>query len=248
MMDTDDLRQAFTNSASIEEKIASHREERIRAVIGNQTPVPLSRPIRMIGHLIPMDAFTSRLSFTVQELSGQFVNCPQFQSTRGRTSTSSINRDGVVFHDAAGGDIEPAGYVYAFRNGIIESVVDDIIHFSPLDTRKSTPTFKAGCPGEIIRSLQYYLKALGNLHVQPPVWFSLTLTGVKGMYIDMGDIDRNHKPVDRDWLELPPVEITDLVNVHCPSLLRPIFDALWNASGHARCFQYDQNGTFRGVR
>jgi len=237
-MDTDDLRQAFTNSASIEEKIASYRNERIRAVIGNQTPVPLSRPIRMIGHLIPMDAFTSQLSFTVQELLGQSVNYPQFQSTRGWTSL--INLDGVVFYDAAGGGIELAGYVYAFRNGIIEFVVDDIIYFSPSDTRKSTPTFKVGCPKEIIRSLQYYLKALRNLHVQPPVWFSLTLTGVKGMYIEMGDIDRNR-------LELPPVEITDLVNVDCPSLLRPIFDALWNASGHARCFQYDQNGTFRGV-
>ena len=71
---------------------------------------------------------------------------------------------------------------------------------------------------------------------------------VPPLYIDMGDIDRNPKPVDRDRLELPPVGITDLVNVDCPSLLRPIFDALWNASGHARCFQYDQNGTFRGVR
>ena len=199
----------------------------------------------MIGHLIPMDAFTSQLSFTVQELLGQSVNYPQFQSTRGWTSL--INLDGVVFYDAAGGGIEPAGYVYAFRNGIIEFVVDDII-YNPSDTRKSMPTFKVGCPREIIRSLQYYLKALGNLHVQPPVWFSLTLTGAKGMYIYMGDIDRNTKPVDRDRLELPPVDITDLVNVDCPSLLRPIFDALWNASGHARCFQYDQNGTFRGVR
>jgi hypothetical protein len=69
------------------------------------------------------------------------------------------------------------------------------------------------------------------------------------MYIDIGNgIDRNPSPVDRDRLDLPPVEITDLVNPDCASLLKPMFDALWIASGHERCFQYDINGTFHGIR
>jgi hypothetical protein len=245
-MDTDDLRQAFTNSASVEEKISNYRNERVRAVIGNQTPVRLTRPNRMIGHLIPLDSFTSQLSFSVQELLGQFVNYPQFQCSLGRTPL--INLDGVVSYDAADGGIGAAGYVYAFRNGIIESVVDVLLHISPMDTRRTKPVFKTGYPTEIIRSLRCYLKAMANLNVQPPVWFSLTLTGVEGMYIDMGGIDRYPNPVDRDRLDLPPVEITDLANPDCASLLRPMFDALWNASGHKRCFQYDQSGTFRGVR
>jgi len=246
-MDTHELRQAFTNSASIEEKIAEWRNKRIRAIIGNQTPVPLSRPQRMIGHLIPLDSFTSQLSFTVQELQGQFANYPQFQSTRGWSPI--INIDGLVACDVGRGGADPAGYVFAFRNGIIESVVDDIYHFSPMYEQKTIPAFRTGYPQEIIRCLGYYLKAMTNLNVQPPAWFSLTLSGVKGMYIDIGNgIDRNPSPVDRDRLDLPPIEITDLKNANCESLLMPIFDALWNASGHERCFQYHQAGAFRGIR
>jgi hypothetical protein len=245
-MDTDELRRAFTNSASVEERITEWRNKRIRAIIGNQTPVVLSRPQRMIGHLIPLDSFTSQLSFSMQELQGQFEHYRQFQSTSGWSPI--INIDGLVACDVGQGP-DAAGYVFAFRKGIIESVVDDIYHFSPMDERKTIPAFRTGYPQEIIRCLGCYLKAMRNLKVQPPLWFSLTLTGVKGMYIDMGNgIDRNPNPVDRDRLDLPPVEITDLENVDCETLLMPMFDALWNASGHARCVQYDHNKRFRGVR
>lgn len=170
-MDTDELRRAFTNSASVEEKIANYRKERVRAVVDNESPVRLTRPQRLIAHLIPLDSFTSQLSFSMQELQAEFGNYRQFQSTSGWSPI--INIDGLVACDVGHGP-DAAGYVFAFRNGIIESVVDDIYHFSPRDERKTIPAFRTGYPQEIIRCLGHYLKAMRNLNVQPPLWFSLT--------------------------------------------------------------------------
>jgi hypothetical protein len=245
-MDTDDLRQAFTHSASLEERVEEYREERIRAVVENQTPVDLQGRSRIICHLIPLDAFTSRLSLSIPEFVGQLVNYPQFQFTQGRTPM--IEMDGVVACDAIGAGIHPIGYVYAFKSGVIESVGDDLIHYSPQDTARRLPLFKVDYPRAIIDSFRYYLSAYQNLNVQPPIICSFTLTGVRGMYVDNGGFDRHPKAITRDVLRLPTVEISDAAEVDTAALLKPVFDALWNASGHEQCFQYDEAGKFRRVR
>lgn len=245
-MDTDELRRAFTQSSSVEEKIGKYREQRVRAVMGNQTPVDLQGRMRIVCHLIPLDAFTGRLSLSIPELVGQLVNYPQFQFTRGRTPVIDI--DGVLACDAVGVNVHPIGYVYSFKSGIIESVGDDLDYYHPNDTGRTTPVLKADYPRAIIDAFKYYLRAYQSLNVQPPVICSLVLTGVKGLYIDFGGFDRSPKPINREILPLPAVEITDVANTDPARLLKPVFDALWNASGHERCYQYDEAGTFRGVR
>jgi len=49
---------------------------------------------------------------------------------------------------------------------------------------------------------------------------------------------------DRDILVLPDVLIEGY-GCDNPTVLRPIFDAVWNAAGWERCFDYDEKGIWR---
>jgi hypothetical protein len=96
-MDTDELRRAFTQSSSIEEQMNKYRAQRVGAIIGNQTPVDLQGKMRIICHLIPLDA-SLPASLSIPELVGQLIHYPQFRFTRGRTPMIDI--DGMVACDA----------------------------------------------------------------------------------------------------------------------------------------------------
>ena len=74
-MDTDELRQAFTLSDSIYERIRAFRESRVEQVIAGETPIPLMPNGKVILHLIPVSSFRSRQVFDVAsmpQLSTQF--------------------------------------------------------------------------------------------------------------------------------------------------------------------------------
>ncbi len=50
---------------------------------------------------------------------------------------------------------------------------------------------------------------------------------------DPGFPDEHH-PIDRDTVLLPDILI-DSLNVDVPQVMKPIFDAVWNACGLPRC-------------
>jgi hypothetical protein len=109
-----------------------------------------------------------------------------------------------------------------------------------------TPFFKHDFVKAIIGRLPYYLRAYSSLGVTPPISFALTLLGLKGMNIYYPGFERSPNPVDRDVVEIPAVELRDLSEADCATLLKPVFDMVWNAAGQSRCLLYDQAGQFRG--
>lgn len=147
--------------------------------------------------------------------------------------------------DSLYGEEPSAGYVRVLRNGIIESVADQITTHNPMDQTKR-PFFKHDFVRAIIERLPYYLRAYAALNVTLPISFGLTLIGVKGMNIYFPGFERAPNPVDRDVVEVQAVEIQNLSGADCATLLKPVFDTVWNAAGQSRCLFYDQAGQYRG--
>jgi hypothetical protein len=83
------------------------------------------------------------------------------------------------------------------------------------------------------------------LDVELPVFAFLTMVGVKGYYMETGQRfwRGDREVIDRDILVLPEVEVENY-DVKAESLLRPCFDAVWNACGYARSFNYDEKGNW----
>jgi hypothetical protein len=74
----------------------------------------------------------------------------------------------------------------------------------------------------------------------------VTMTGVKHRSLHLGGFSlRRSNYIDRDVLQLPDVLIED-ENLAAGKIMRPIFDAIWNAAGWEKCFNYDEDGRWKG--
>ncbi len=58
------------------------------------------------------------------------------------------------------------------------------------------------------------------------------------MWIDTG-------PLRRDIVALPEIYI-DSFDVDVPTVMRPVFNIIWNAFGFLRCDMYDDGGRWKG--
>ena len=93
--------------------------------------------------------------------------------------------------------------------------------------------------------MQSSLATYQNLLVTPPVAVLLSLTGVRGYRLGVGQkVDPwsdNINKIDREILYLPEILIEDYT-VSVPKFVRPIFDAFWNSAGWRESLGYDENG------
>jgi len=233
-MDTSELRHAFLRSETINEQIKKFRRDRISAIHSGEAPVPLMAGGKAIIHIVPIDSFGSRVSIPVAELN--VIAKSQLLMGRAPSSATRVNIDGVVKHDGVLSPCNAGSYVQFFRSGVIEDVMCRIVfeqrglyHFD---------TFVQLYMMEVFKNRLDFLATLG---IQTPVWYFVTLTGVKDAGIYGRWRGRITYPFDRDVLFLPEVEITDF-RVDVVQTLRPIFDMIWNAAGYERSLSFDENG------
>lgn len=241
-MDTDELRRAFTLSDSIYEEIRAFRHNRVAQVTAGETPMPLMPGGKVILHLVPISSFRSRQVFdvaTMPQLSTQFP--PMAASGWDHR----LNLDGHVSY-GGGKSGGCRSYTQFFRNGSVEAVLTDVV-------REEKQEGKLLLAGYYERTLtleyQFFkrlLSGLSEIGVQPPVWCFLAITGVKGARIPTDDhFGDENRAIDRDILMLPERIIDDL-RADSATILRPMFDLVWNASGFIRSFNFDSNGKWVG--
>jgi len=99
--------------------------------------------------------------------------------------------------------------------------------------------------------VERYLGLLSSLSVAGPVYVALSLLGVRGYAMAAGRVyGSGARPVDRDALVVPEVEAEGrrLGREEVERLMRPAFDQVWNACGHARSFLYHADGRWMGQR
>src|SRR6185295_11040356 len=99
----------------------------------------------------------------------------------------------------------------------------------------------------LIEALSIYLRAQQDIGVQPPVFLMLTLIGVHGYVLGVraGLRRRSYSqtPIDRNELEVPEIMLEDFKKP-AAEVLRPVFDAIWNAAAWPRCLNYDSDGSW----
>lgn len=67
-METAELRQAFTLTETTLQRIAKFSQSRIEALARSEAPVLMPNTPKMILHLIPLESFSGRVSFTPDQL------------------------------------------------------------------------------------------------------------------------------------------------------------------------------------
>lgn len=242
-MDTDELRRAFTLSDSIYEQIRAFRRNRVERIVAGETPIPLKAAGRVILHLIPLSSFRSRQLFDVAAMPSLASQFPPMAASGG---FARLNLDGHVSYDGGSDGRSCRSYTQFFRNGSVEAVLADVVRTDEQGQKRllaSKYERSLVCEFQFVRQLLSRLRDVGIL---PPVWCFLTLTGVKGAIIATDDPfqDENWE-IDQDTLMLPEAVVDDLA-ANSATILRPMFDLVWNAAGLPRSRNFDSTGKWIG--
>lgn len=239
-MDVDELRAAFEGAGRLPERITSWRSERVGRIIANEGAMPLPETGRLILHLVPVAQFDEASAISAEKLYESFAMFPPLGESGGGRR---LNLDGVVTFGGDTHSMAPVdSYTQVFRNGCVEAVCSNLIRSHSGQSEISSVQYEA----MIIDSVTKYLSGFEAVGIAPPILCFLTIQGALGASFQVSSpLAVGHHRIDRDPLILPDVTIDDLSDP-VPTILRPVFDMVWNACGYLRSFNYDDNGKWVG--
>jgi hypothetical protein len=238
-LDVAELRQAFTLSDTVVERIRSFRANRLLALGSDEAPIRLKEGALVVLHVIPLQAMTSDFQIDIASNS----NSLQKISPLGASGWNQrINLDGrLSFRNVSDG--QSYGYAQLFRNGIIESVaVEELWDGKKIIASQSYEE-------NIISALRSYFPALNELDIAPPAYLFLSLLGVKNctLAVNAGRFWDVKNRAERDHILLPEI-VAEQWSDDPATVMRPIFDMVWNAFGFERSFNYNEEGKWVGQR
>jgi hypothetical protein len=231
-LDVDELRTAFVLSGATTERIRNFRTERLSNIVADETPVMLSKGVRVILHIIPIGAVDLVRRFDMSSL-----DLGRLRPLYGAISRHRHNLDGYLTYDGERGAAR--SYLQVFRNGIIEAVSASLIGSGGEERWIPSITYET----EILQALPRFLSVQQQLGVEPPLFIMLSLLGVAGyvMATETAFWQIEAQPIDRDTLLMPEVMV-ERFDVDPAEAMKPIFDTIWNACGWPRSMNYNEEG------
>ncbi len=239
-LDVAELRTAFNLSETLTEKIRRFNLDRISKIMAGEAPVPLNTGAKICLHLIPIISFNPAQSYDISRVS----------SGTGRLKpifcggwNDRYNLDGILAY-APIQNGKSHSYVQIYRNGIIEAV--ETLLLEPREETKAIPSI--AYEQELISSVTQYLSILNTLGVELPIFIFLDLLGVKGYFMPTSRfIFDSSERIDRDMLLLPEI-ILNSYEDNVENILKPAFDAIWNACGFPGSRNYNDEGKWAPPR
>ncbi|HOO54530.1 MAG TPA: ATP-binding protein [Methanothrix sp.] len=231
-LDVSEIRSAFLLSETTAERIRNFRSERLSKIVAGETPTPLNESPKSILHIIPFGAFEPGAKFDVSILEEEKYNnrylIPNslYNSHRYRR----YNFDGLLTYE-----VKQNSYAQVFRNGAIEIV--DTLKLNALNSFKIMDY-----ESSLLESLREYTFIQKRLGIEPPIFIMVSLLGVDGVGIFVSDYYANEgAPIDRNALLVPEILI-DNFEYEADRMMKPAFDAIWNAAGWKRSWCYNEDG------
>ena len=197
----------------------------------------------MVVHLIPFSSLSPETSVDVRSIDELHEGFVALASSR---HENRFNFDGRIIAPFPNeGEASLHAYLQIFRSGILEAVSASLIHGPSLGRGKIV--YSMHLEQTLIDYTLRYLRLIDSLELDFPAAVMLSLTGVKGFRIHPDQRQRwNHDPypIDHDILLLPRV-VFESSDDDVPTVLRPAFDAIWNAAGWAGSMNYTESGEYR---
>jgi hypothetical protein len=190
----------------------------------------------LVGHMMPQACVEKRIRFDAVDLKKHSQHLPPLGQDHGH---QRFNADGVVVED--GRDATWRGFSQLLRDGRLEAATSPVVF--PKQQNGAKYLSDRICETSLLKLVPAYLRFCASITIEPPVWLFAAISGVTGVRMqlnaDWGDL--SELTIDRPVLHLPEAEITNL-EVKTDDLLRPLFDAMWQAAGIERSLNYDTDG------
>jgi hypothetical protein len=241
-LDVFELRAAFTATSVESERIRQFQIDRIAKIVAGETPVPVNVGPQMVLHLIPIGALDSRTPYDLKEFKltqNHEILTPLYTPDY---NYFRFNFDGVITYKRLNLEEPADSYLQLFRNGIIESCSNTLFYPDVSPPYIPSIVFEE----EIVFLLGRYLRIQNKLEIEPPFFVLLSLLNVAGYNLPTKNRTMGgHKVnlIDRNNLIVPELLVED--NTLAPqAILKPAFDAIWNAAGLPQSPYYDADGNW----
>jgi hypothetical protein len=233
-MDVGEIRSAFGESMALSERLHAFTAERLGKIAKGVVPLLLGTDAKVVIHLVPLSSLGTTNSRDVTRDVARLESL--LQPIKGTSRGGRFNFDGYLVVSKNG-----ESYVQVFRSGIIEAGAKPFLaipeqyknHIPGIDFEKT-----------IIEKLSLYLDVERRLATPLPIFAVVTLLNVNNYRMSSYNSEAHSHPIDRADLRLPEIMIEDF-NLDVARLLRPTFDALWQASGLEKSLNYDDEGNWR---
>lgn len=240
-LDVQEIRNSFLATDSQADRIRSFLQNRISKIIADETPLKLSMPHRLVLHVIPLNSFLNHQRYDFSVDNNLTIN---FKPIATGGWNHRYNLDGFLTYSLCRDTKLCDTYCQIFFDGTIEAVYADILRAQGGKRPQSGETaFIASIAYEryIVEAVKTYFNGYKAIGVEAPLVISMTLLKCKGAYMYANGIENT--PIDRDVAILPEVQISSL-DEEVTTIMKPIFDAVWNACGYPRSLNYTANGTW----
>jgi hypothetical protein len=240
-LDVVELRDAFLNSRSASERAEEFRTARLGRLIGGGAPASLSSEKLLCVHAIPHGALFGAVAVDLQKAAASNMELrPMGESGWG----ARFNMDGVIAVAAPVRGANTTGYIQVFRNGPVEVAFADVFFDPGQEFRAAVAGVGAAdVAKEVLGFITRVQRLYRILDVRPPVSLFISLHGMKDVVFHVSQRRSRYGryAFDRDTILLPETVMQDY-EATAPEIVKPAFDALWQAAGLERCFDYLEDG------
>jgi hypothetical protein len=227
----DALMIVISKPSTFAHEVADFQATRAALLVNDEQPIKLQNGAKIVLHMIPSRAFEGD-HFDLAILERRLHPLGNIAGEISR----NFNFDGFFESIPSSGRAE--SYVQAFHTGIIEAVS---IGFVEIHNGRKYIAIRALEDGLIARANEFceLQQAIG---ISTPVAVCLALLGVRGYKFVVHHPNPRYEGVeiDRDNLLIPPEVIS--FDADFASVLRPLFNRLWNAVGFSQSKNYDEQG------
>lgn len=243
-MDTTEIRSAVLASEGLSTRIRQFHLLLSSDIAAGKGLLPGTASGLVVAHLLPITSLQSPHNLDVSFLEkDQALLVP----LDGWISSARYNVDGyATAYTNAKGQLE--SYAQLSRSGVLEAASIGLFSLNHVPPVIPSVTFEV----ELTQFLTNGLTIYKDAGIDPPYSAHCSLLRVRG-YSLAPPRDRfptrglEHvygKGVDRDEVHLPDLYITANDPAASSAISRPWFDALWNAAGWPRSYNYDENGNW----
>lgn len=238
-MDVQEIRRSVLASEGYKSKLSRWRAERLTVIQGDEGPRKLGSGLKLVVHMAPVgQAELDPIDLAaLAKRSDPAILIPIAGYHHNHTRHTF---DGLLVHDGTSQSEEATAHSIIYRDGRIESVAGSHLCVE----RDGVPTYlPARVEPQVIQFLDRARAIYNAIGITRPWLLMVTLLNANRMTLPTGRgalFDKQYS-CDRPTVMLPEVLVEDQTT---PSdvLLRPVFNAIWNACGFESCMNYGDDG------
>ncbi len=239
-MNVDELRQAFTLSETLIQRMRAFRSERLAIIPSNEGVFPLMPGAQLVFHGLPLISFVDPPDIDV----GDYSKTSFFPPFGSGGHSWQHTLEGLVTHTPLQADGVRA-YTMLFRNGIIEGVGN-----LPIEGGNGTPKVigLGRVEAYILNGWSALLSTSQAYGIEAPFYVFVSLLNVRGVAPRVSvewSIENGGWPCRQSRLLLPELEVdTNQLAQPNTALFKSVFDRISNAFGLPRSHSYDGTGKY----